>query len=270
MARRWTEEEEVAYRSELQELYVRKNLTIREVGIVLGIAEQTVFRRMRRLGIASTPERKPTYLNTLKSVSLPRYSSRLAEFIGIMLGDGHLSHFQAVVTLGTKEASYADHVRALMQKLFSTNANIGLRKDGFRDVYLSSTVVTAWLYHMGLVSNKVREQVSVPLWIFEKPGYMRAFLRGFFDTDGSIYKLRFGVQISLTNKSRPLLVSLRKMLVELGYRPSEVGDMRVYVTRVPDVKRFFAEIRPANQKHQRRYAEFIASVGTEVVKRDAL
>ena len=261
MARRWTDSEENFHRSQLYELYVQKNLPLREVAEALGIPQATVFTRMQRLGIPSTPERKPLYLNHLKNVRIPAYSPVLAEFIGVMLGDGHLSHFQVVVTLGNKEESYAVHVRELMHELFHTDARICLRKDGYRDLYFGSTVATAWLRKMGLVSNKVREQVSSPAWIYEKPEYMRAFLRGFFDTDGSIYKLRFGIQISLTNKSHPLLFSLRTMLITLGYRPSEICGAKLYITRVPDVRRFFAEIRPANPKHQRRYSEFIESVG---------
>lgn len=54
--------------------------------------------------------------------------------------------------------------------------------------------------------------------------------------------------------------SLHRMLVGLGYRPSRVGVRNFYLTRRPDIDRFFEEIKPANQKHTRRYQEFI-SVG---------
>src|ERR1035437_5221247 len=187
-----------------------------------------------------------------------KYTENLAEFFGIMLGDGHVSHFQVVVCLGTKEASYAEYVSLLIKKIFKTKAKIGIRKTYYRDVYVGSTAITSWLLKEGLVNKKVVSQVDVPKWIFTKPEFMKRFLRGFFDTDGSIYKLRFGIQISLTNFSGPLLLSLQSMLFKLGYTPSRLSSDCVYLTRIPDVKRFFAEIKSKNQKHQRRFKGFIS------------
>ena len=270
MARRWTMKEEKEYKEQLFELYVVHNKTIKETGLILGIAEQTVFQRLQRLHIPSTPSTKENYLRKRKDITFPTQSTLLAEFFGIMLGDGHLSPTQVIVTLGTKEETYTTYVVELIQKLFSASAKIGIRKSGYRDVYLGSTEVATWLRQEGLVSHKVRSQVDVPQWIFERQEYMMAFLRGFFDTDGSIYRLTFGIQISFTNKSTPLLVSLQSMLKKLGYKPSKVGTMRVYLTRVSDVRRFFEEIKPKNQKHVRRFDEFITSVGTQVVNEGRL
>lgn len=270
MAQRWTEEEEKKHYEQLHNLYIERNKTIGEIGTLLHISEQTVFKRLKRLQIPPIPHLKDNYLRKKKNVTIPSRSEELAEFFGVMLGDGHLSPTQVVISLGTKESSYAEYVADLLKGLFSATAKIGVRKTGYRDVYLGSTSITRWLQSEGLVSHKVRSQVDVPEWIFSEKKYMEGFLRGFFDTDGSVYRLRFGIQISLTNKSKPLLISLQSMLKTLGYRPSKVGDLRVYLTRVPDVKRFFAEVRPANVKHVRRFDEFISGVGTEVVKRDAL
>ncbi len=254
MARRWTTQEEDQYRRELVELYVVQNKTIGEIGKLLGMRQGGVFRRMQRLEIRSTPESKPGYLNMLKEICIPtKRTEKLAEFFGIMLGDGHISHFQTLVTLGTKELPYVEYVAKLMSQLFKTPASICIRSDGYRDVYIGSVTLTRWLKNEGLVQNKVASQVEAPEWIFKRNEFMQAFLRGFFDTDGSFYLLRFGRQISLTNKSLPLLHSLRNMLVRLQFRPSEVSADRVYLTRKGDVDRFFAEIQPANTKHLRRF-----------------
>ena len=45
MAKRWTKREEDKYRSELFNLYVKQNKSLREISKVLGISEQTVFKR---------------------------------------------------------------------------------------------------------------------------------------------------------------------------------------------------------------------------------
>ncbi len=256
MARRWTSEEEGVYRKELHTLYVTQNRTISEVARHLGISEKTVFQRLGRLNIPTAPSRKSRYRNRRQDVSVPPPSATLAEFIGILLGDGSISHFQTKVTLGSKEYSYVQYVQQLMTKLFRAQATIFQKNTGHYEVYLGSTQITTWLLAMGLARNKVAAQVDVPPWIMARRELEKACLRGFFDTDGGIYALRFGVQISFKNRSLPLLWSLRSALLRLGYTPSAVSGKAVYLTRREDVDRFFTEIRPANPKHVERYTAF--------------
>jgi len=257
MARRWTKAEEGRFRAELRQLYVVQNKSIKEVGELLGISDKAVYDRLIRLDIKTQRHKKAGYNKQRHDIRFPQRSKTFAEFLGTMLGDGHVSHFQVIVTLGTKEVSYVHHVAQCMGALFGVKAKTLFRKTGYRDVYINSVALTCWLKTQGLVSNKVREQVGAPKWIFKKPTYMKAFLRGFFDTDGSIYCLKFGIQISLTNHSLPLLHDLRIMLKMLGYKPSEISLFRVYLTQRTEVERFFKEIAPANTKHQTRFRKFM-------------
>ena len=105
--------------------------------------------------------------------------------------------------------------------------------------------------------NKVKNQVKTPDWILKKKTFMRGFLKGFFDTDGSVYRLRFGVQLAFTNRSRPLLDDIANTLKLLGYYPSKISRFQVYVTRKRQVLRFFRNINPANIKHRDRFDEFV-------------
>lgn len=276
MPRRWTIEEEYFYRGQLNELYVIENKTIFEVGEVLGVSPQTVFDRLRRLGIPTAPERKYGYLNTKKDIVIPAgYSDDLAEFFGIMLGDGHVSHSQVMVTLGTKELDYARYVARLFWKLFGVFGSISVRENDYRTVYIGSVELSHWFQENGLVSNKVKSQVDVPTWIFTKYSYMKRFFRGFFDTDGSVYELRYGIQLSLTNGSRPLLKSLQRVALALGYKASAISGQRFYLTKIADIKRFFREIGPQNKKHANRFLKFWKRyceqrVGTQVVNEGGL
>ena len=256
MARRWTKLEEKFYRNQLKQLYIVENKTIGQIAVRLNIAEASVFDRLQRLNIKTIPEKKLKYRNQRNDVLLPKRSAKLAEFLGIMLGDGHVSHFQTIVTLGTKELAYVRYVQTLMRHLFKVKATISTKNSGYRDVYIGSTLITKWLKEQGLVSNKVAAQVGVPEWIMSDIAYMRAFARGFFDTDGSVYNLRFGVQISITNHSAPLLLALQDMLRKLGYKVSEASAYRIYITKRADVERFFKDVAPANLKHRRRFDKF--------------
>lgn len=253
MPKPWTPAEEKQKLSELKQLYVKEGKTIKKVGEVLGIAEQTVFSRLKRFGIPSNPAFKRR-----QDVIIPnKYTNELAEFFGIMLGDGKLSHFQIAVNLGTKEMAYAEYIAELIYKIFNAKPKIAFRKTGHKDVYLGSVAITGWLKKEGLVYNKVLSQVDVPKWIMKDSVFMQRFLRGFFDTDGSVYKLRWGIQVEFTNKSVPLLKSVRNMLIYLGYTPSRVSGPKVYLTRKLDVSRFFREIEPKNPKHQLRFENFV-------------
>jgi len=258
MARRWTADEEKIYREQLCELYVVQNKTIFEVAKALGIQWQSVFQRLRRLNIPTHPERKARYLDKRFDVKIPdRYSDDLAEFFGIMLGDGHISHFQVTVTLGKKELAYAHYVAMLIQKIFGPAPRILITKRDHKVIYLGSTEIVNWLKKEGLVSHKVKAQVDIPEWVFTRPSYMQRFLRGFFDTDGSVYKLRHGIQISFTNASAPMLASLQQLCVTLGYRVSAISGWRFYITKMSDVERFFEEIATQNIKHQNRFSAFL-------------
>lgn len=257
MARRWNKKEEKKYGAELYELYVVKNLSIAEIGLFLGISEKTVFQRLERLGIKTRPEGKRNYLNKRKDIFIPRkYTADLAEFFGIMLGDGKLSHFQIAVTLGSKEESYALYVVGLMEKNFKVRPKISIRKNGYQTVYFGSVELSGWLKREGLVYNKAKSQVDVPKWIFNNKDFMKRFIRGFFDTDGSVYKLKFGNQISFTNRSIPILKSLRKILIELEYKPSIISVFKVYLTKIEDLRKFFNDVEPKNKRHIDRWRSF--------------
>ena len=270
----WTKEECEYHYKILHSLYVAENLSLGQISKKMKMSDDGVYKRLMRLGIPIQRHLKKGYNNTTRRVTIPDTCTEdIAEFLGIMMGDGHISPTQVIVTLGTKEVGYVSYVAKLMSKIFLTKPVIFMRKveaynNRYRTVYFGSVATVSWLKKQGLVHNKVKSQVDVPSWIFINKKYMARFLRGFFDTDGSVYKLKFGIQISFSNKSFPILFSLQKMLKRLEYKVSNVSSFRVYLTRRKDVIRFFQEIRPANKKHLDRFNKFC--VGTEVDKRDAL
>ena len=173
-----------------------------------------------------------------------------------MLGDGRLSPTQIIVTLGNKEKDYVLYVKNKIQNIFFASPKISIRKQGYHDVYLGSVILSKWLKKEGLVHNKVKSQVGVPKWIFSNKKYCEAFLRGFFDTDGSVYKLKFGIQISFTNRSLPILESLQKILFKLEYKVSSISSCKIYITKKEDIVRFFKDIKPKNIKHLTRFNIF--------------
>jgi DNA-binding transcriptional regulator WhiA len=258
MARRWTFDEENEKRDELAAFYIDQNKAIKEVAAILGIAESSVFDRMQRLGIPSIREQKTSYNNKRRDVLIPeQFSDELAEFVGIMLGDGHLSPTQVVVTLNQVEKEYLMYVFNLIQGLFRITPKYHKREQkSVYNLYVGSVDLVRFFKKMGLVSNKVYSQVDIPEWILADRKYMRGFVRGFFDTDGSIYKLKFGTQMNFCNRSFPLLNSTRDILLELDYHPSKISNYKTYLTRKADLSKYANEIGFGNHKHFKRAVTF--------------
>ncbi len=256
MPRRWNILEEKEKFKELKRLYVVNNKTIGEIAELLSLGESTIYQRLLRLGITPVPSKKSRYRNRNISINIPkRYSVDLAEFIGILLGDGHITPTQVTVTLGTKD-EFIDYVAQLMKKLFGDTPKIITTNDNGKVVYIGSTVLVRWLLAMGLVFNKVKHQVGIPRWCLSRRSYMKRVIRGLIDTDGSVYRLRDGVQISFCNRSRPLLESARSILLNLGYSPSKISGYNIYLTRRGDLIKYFNEVGFSNRKHQKRFLEF--------------
>ena len=254
MPARWPSRLEKSIKRKLKLLYYVKKMTLPQIAVALAIPESTAYARFSRLGLKADPSRKIN-ISGRKKIVLPRFSARLAEFIGIMLGDGHISPSQVVVTLGTKEKQYGDFVAKLFFSLFGLQfKKISNAKKGYLTLYVGSMDILDFLKQMGLVENKVKYQIDIPSWIFKKHEYMKSFLRGLFDTDGSIYRLRFGWQISYCNRSLRLLKGIRLMLLLLNFSPSQISGYNICLTRRRDLLRFAREIGSKNLGKQQRFS----------------
>lgn len=242
-------------RKELWNLYIIKNLSLSKIAKKLRLSESGVYRRLLILRIPIRPSKKTGFLN-MKIVDIPSYSANLAEFIGIMLGDGHISPTQIYVTSHRfDDLDFHKYVRALIQKLFKVRTRSMMdKKDNIIDCYVGSVRIVRFLKKMGLVENKVKKQVAIPSWIFQKRAFQFACLRGLIDTDGSVYRLKSGsIQISFKNFSYPLLYGVRNIFRINGFHPSKISSNSVYLTRKDEIERYFKEISTSNPKHLDKY-----------------
>ena len=166
---KWSKEVELIKFQELNDLYVTQNKTIGEIGKILNLAEATVYNRLLKLNIKPDRYSKRSCNNINNFVTIPCiHTNSLAEFFGIMLGDGCISPTQVMVTLGNKELDYVEHVSKLITKLFSVIPKIYIRKRGYYVVSFGSKKAVEWLLNNKLVMNKVKNQVKTPDWILKK------------------------------------------------------------------------------------------------------
>ncbi len=207
-----------------------------------------------------------------KVIVQPMKSALLAEFVGIMLGDGCLSsQFQVGISYNAvTDRGYGAYLQDLFRKLFGLSATIQRRpKARGWTVVASSRALVEYLQTIGLVrGNKVANQVDVPEWVWNRQDYQQACLRGLMDTDGSVYRYSHRVNgrqydhvgLCFTNHSKPLLLSVDRLLKNSGFHP-RVGGYHVSLNRQDEIRRYFQLVESRNPKHVRRFRKYFESAG---------
>ena len=230
-----------------------------------GIASQVRF--MSDPGYA-----KRIGLKSRKTIRYPAKSSLLAEFIGIMLGDGGVrSDYQITISFnGKKDRAYAAYIRKTAKKLFGISSTLYIRKEkGRADIVITGRNLVEFLQKMGIKKgNKVKNQVSIPKWIFERNEYQRACLRGLFDTDGCIYQHAYTVggkryryvKMCFRNYSAPILVSLARILRHLGFCPKvDKKHKSLYLHKPIEVSEYFSKIGTSNPRYRDKHSKFFST-----------
>src|SRR3972149_8545933 len=99
------------------------------------------------------------------------FSPELAEFIGILFGDGGFTKNQCTITLNREtDRDYIQIVSSMGERLFGEKPKIYKRKDSKADVVCFNGVnLIEYLVGIGLkIGNKVKQQVGVPDWVLKK------------------------------------------------------------------------------------------------------
>jgi len=235
----------------------------------------------RRGGIISQQKRRenPNYYRNLgclvaNNFVLPRRSSELAEFVGIVLGDGCLTKDQCQITLSyDDDMKYATYVAALIENLFAIKPGVfEYPNNGCRRVIVSGINFVKMMTDLGLViGNKVVHQAEIPSWIENNQTFYKACIRGLFDTDGGTFTHKHWVGghkyrhfgLTFTSSSKPLLDSFHYYLGLEGIKRS-VRKEHLFVYDLSCVMRFFEIVRPNNLKHIERLERHL-NISTRLV-----
>jgi hypothetical protein len=239
------------------------------------IAQRGGYARFKKYGSFGTSEgrrlggihgmealRRLHKVPPLKVFSIPPPSQKLAEFIGIMLGDGHVGDEQWSITLNAKkDKEYAQYCSHLMGELFHFQPTMVYRSSSHvLVIYGGGKFFIKYLRSIGLTAkNKVKEQVGAPQWIIENSTYCVACLRGLMDTDGGIFKHQYMVnrkkysypKLSFANRSVPLLRFVYETLLMYGMTPKlidKVENKKVWLYNQQEVKQYLSLIGTHNPR----------------------
>ncbi len=202
-----------------------------------------------------------------KEIDFPKQSSKLAEFIGILLGDGGISKRQIHITLHKKDdLAYSNYVKNLLKELFKVEPSVTERKNSnILIIRLSRVNLVKRLEKMSLFArNKVHYQVTVPSWIYKNSVYKTHCARGLVDTDGCFYvdvhknknRIYKNAGINFTNRSIPLLTFVKNIMEEVGLHPTKLSKFSIALRREKDIVKFSKMIGFSNDKHLRKFTKF--------------
>ncbi|MFH0839531.1 MAG: LAGLIDADG family homing endonuclease [Candidatus Omnitrophota bacterium] len=216
--------------------------------------------------------RKEIALKSRKKIKYPKKSAALAEFIGIMLGDGGMGNgYQFKISFNRKaDVEYADYIQRLIRRLFGVSSTVKIReKYGSGDIIVSGRNLVEFLIGCGIKEgNKVTGRIDIPQWIKSSKKYKIACLRGLIDTDGCFYSHSYIVngknykylKMCFTSYSAPLLKSVTAILEDIGLRPKNTAKNRVYLYSLDQLNKYFKKVGSSNPRYSNIYNNFCKSL----------
>lgn len=192
--------------------------------------------------------------NGLRLITLPKPSQKLAEFIGICLGDGNTSKYQTGITLNSvADKDYIPYVINLSRVLFpEAHISIVHKKEQAVEIRIYSVLVATFLQNMGIASwNK-----KIPEWIIKHSSYKYFCIRGLIDTEGSVstkkYLAKCGekvyYQLNFRCYDKDIMKFVRDALCELKLKPTMSLTKSLYISNPVGIMRYRKEVGFSNPK----------------------
>jgi hypothetical protein len=184
----------------------------------------------------------------------------LAEFLGILAGDGHMNKRKFGISVCADKDLDTDyltsHYPALMQKLFGIRIRHTIQNNLLR-AWVHSKKLVSYLEKQGVPTGKKLGKLRIPARVKSTSSFSKAYIRGVFDTDGSFYQHhKTSAAICITSYTKHFLEDIQEALRKEGFSPC-ISGRNLFLYSKTDIRRFFAEIKPANQKHIQKYQTFV-------------
>lgn len=199
--------------------------------------------------------------NTAVCPKLPLgMSEELAEFLGVLAGDGHVNKVKFGVSVCADkdlDTHYLKkHYPALVNGLFCIRIRHNVQNNVLR-AWIHSKQLVIYLEKLGVPIGKKLGNLRIPKLVRTELRFVKAYIRGLFDTDGSFYQHhKSDAAICITSYDKIFLEEVKRALQQTGFSPS-VSGRNLFLYSKKDVAKFFVEIKPANQKHLNKYQVFL-------------
>lgn len=220
----------------------------------------------------------PNQYFVAREINTPKRNPELAEFVGVMMGDGGITNKQVTITLNYKtDKPYSIFVGNLIEKLFKTKPSIYFRKnESAVNIVVSRTRLVEFCKSIGLkVGNKLKQNLDIPKWIKGDKSLKISCVKGLMDTDGCIFNECHRInekkycypRLSFVSASKKLRPSVFRILEELGFSPKIRGNRAVQLENREEILRYFKLIGTSNFNHKKRFRFIFGGVGSGYPKR---
>lgn len=253
--------------------YVRKageiagRLTYKRYGAIGGNPE---FRKQKwRSWWAKVGKFKLSPNFIAKEIKKPDEKSvELAEFVGIMAGDGGITKRQITVSLNYKtDKEYIFFVKRLIKNLFNVKPALYKReKESVTNIVVSRTQLVLFCKSIGLkIGNKIAQNIDIPKWVKQNKKFSTVCIRGLMDTDGCIFNECHHIKnrkycyprLSLVSASKQLRLSVLALLKKFDFNPVMRNNRSVQLENRQEIIRYFKIIGTSNYKHEKRFRRII-------------
>jgi len=158
-----------------------------------------------------------------------------AEVVGMYLGDGYIykdrnkNRYQIGFVGSPKtDIGLFERLRELIKKEWGKDVKFGTRARGLRMVFRLKEMSDFFIKDLGLPFGEGKcERIKIPPEIYGKWNLAKKTIRGFMDTDGSVFvSKKPGIEryptMEITTTSRILANQLRPILLEKGFRVTNI------------------------------------------------
>lgn len=231
--------------------------------------------KLGALRAMETHRRKGSKFFVPKEICIPKRSNKLAEFIGILLGDGGITKRQVTITLHKfDDKDFGMYTKNLISELFSIEPSI-FERESTLNLVISRTKLVNFLVDQGLqIGSKVRHQIDIPEWIKKSVPCIKACVRGLFDTDGCFYidrhrykdKIYYNCAMNFSNRSLPILSFFKESLENIGFHPTQNTKFSVSLRREQEIFDYFKKVGSSNPKHKEKFQKYFQEKYGEVPK----
>lgn len=290
--------EEFLTKEKLLELYVEKEMSLTDIGKLAGTTRQNVHYKLKRFEIPARSKTRARALaldkgkikhqgfdnegnSVISSLKRIRYnknffkewSNEMAYVLGLIYTDGNLTirkedsgYEYGVLSFGQKEKELVEKVL----KLMDCDARIRFSK---RRKYKLTTASEMFSFAIG--SNELKDDLmglgigpakSLILEFPEMPKqFIRHFIRGCWDGDGSVYFEQDRIRASFVCGSHKFIKKLNENLADIGLTQRTIYEMnngKVFLIRYTTFKdcfllyKYFYDGVSENQYLLRKYLRF--------------
>lgn len=219
--------------------------------------------------------RKHSIVGITKPIKKPHFSKELAEFVGIMIGDGGITKKQVTVSLNHKtDKPYSVFVKNLIRKLFKVKPSVYIdKKESTISIVVSRIHLVKFCKTIGLkIGNKLEQNLDIPEWIKGDKNFEIPCIRGLVDTDGCIFNECHKInnkkycypRLAFTSASKQLRSSVFEVLKEFGFKPRMRHNKDVQLENREEIKKYFKLIGTHNPNHLKRFKSFLEGSGAVV------